>query len=327
MGVLISEIYVMSQGEIISGTYGIKSIAKNTARDNRFYLLMELSDKTGTIPLYFWGDRTEDSVSIGDSLEANDVITINDVLVDSWGAPDHRALKFDRSPESITKLDEGQYDLTDLLPATKRSIDEMFEYVTLRKDEIDDPHLRELMDIIFLDEDLMHRFKTVPAALMIHHAHASGLLEHTWEVLNYCERLCEVHSNLDKDLVYAGAILHDIGKVKSLVASITIDTSREGMLLEHQYLGCEIVSEYILKIPGFPDDLNNKLRHIILSHHGDPAMGAVVRPAIPEAAAIHSADMMGLYVIQYLNAIESYVGSDFKTTRRVFPLNTKIYVE
>ncbi len=317
----------MSQGKLISGTYGIKSIAKNTARDNRFYLLMELSDKTGTIPLYFWGDRREDSVSIFDSLEANDVIAIDDVLVDSWGAPDHRALKLDKSPESITKLEEGQYDLADLIPDTKRPKDEMFEYVKLRKDEIDDPHLRELMDNIFSDEALMRQFKTAPAAIMIHHAHASGLLEHTWEVLNYCEKLSEIHPNLDKAILYAGAILHDIGKVKSLVASLTIDTSREGMLLEHQYLGCEIVSKYVSEIPGFPDDLNNKLRHIILSHHGTPSMGAVVRPAIPEAAAIHSADIMGSYVIQYLNAVESYVGSEFKTPKRVFPLNTKIYVE
>ncbi len=325
MGVLINEIKALPKGTKISGTFAIFTISRDISRPGNHFLRIELSDKSGKITLRVWGTRDEASISLYDPLDKNDVIEIDNATVDSY--QDIPQLNLDSKPVRIRKLAEGEYDLADLIPDTKRPKDEMFEYITLRKDEIDDPHLRELMDNIFSDEELMHQFKTSPSALMIHHAHASGLLEHTWEVLNYCERLCEVHSNLDKDLVYAGAILHDIGKVKSLVASVTIDTSPEGMLLEHQYLGCEIVSKYVSEILGFPDDLNNKLRHIILSHHGDPSMGAVVRPAIPEAAAIHSADMMGSYVIQYLNAVESYVGSDFKTTRRVFPLDTKIYVE
>jgi len=199
--------------------------------------------------------------------------------------------------------------------------------VTQKKDEIENPHLKSLMEKIFSDARLMHKFKTTPASSMIHHAHASGLLEHTWEVLNYCEKIVEIHSTLDKDLLYVGAILHDIGKVDTYVASVIIDLSREGMLLDHQYLGCEIVSKYVSEIAGFPDELHNKLRHIILSHHGEPGMGAAVRPAIPEASAIHCADMMGSQIVQYINAKESYAGSDFKTSKRIFPLNTKIYVE
>lgn len=326
MSVSISDIKSGPVGIEISGTYAIKAINKNIARDDRYYLLIELSDKTGTIALYYWGDEEEDSVSIYDSLEKNDVIAITDTLVDSWVSDEHRALKLEKTPERITILDEGQYDLADLILDTKRCKDEMYEYVTQKKEEIDNPHLRSLMDNIFSDTSLMHQFKTAPASIMIHHAHASGLLEHTWEVLNYCEKIIEIHPNLDKDLLYAGAILHDIGKVNTYVASITIDNSREGMLLEHLYLGCDLVSKYVSEITGFPDDLHNKLRHIILSHHGQPGMGAVVRPAIPEAAAIHSADMMGSQIVQYINAIESYEGSDFKT-KRIFPLNTKMYVE
>ncbi len=323
----ISDIYTQPKGAKISGSYGIKSIEKNTARDDRYYLVMQLSDRTGTIAFYYWGNKQEDSVSLYDSLEQNDVIELTDVLVDSWVSVDHRALKFELEPGGITKLDESQIDLADYIPNTKRSKDEMFEYVELKKEEIEDPHLKTLMDKVFSDGDLMHRFKTAPAAIMIHHAHASGLLEHIWEVLNYCERLCEVHSTLDKDLVYAGAILHDIGKINSYVSTITIDTSREGMLLDHAYLGCEIVSKYISEIPDFPEELKNKLKHIILSHHGQTSMGAFIKPAIPEAAAIHSADMMGSLVVQYVNAVEDHVGNDFKTPRRVFPLDTKIYVE
>lgn len=324
---LISEIYSKPKGARISGSYGIKSIDKNTARDGRYYLVIALSDKTGTIPLFYWGNTKEDSVSIYDSLEKNDVIAINDVLVDSWVSSDHRALKLEKTPGRITKVDKDQIDPADYIQDTKRSKDEMYEYVTQKKDEIEGPHLRSLMNKIFSDAGLMHKFKTAPASIMIHHAHASGLLEHTWEVLNYCEKITEIHSTLDKDLLYAGAILHDIGKINTYVASVTIDNSREGMLLEHLYLGCDIVTKYVSEIDDFPDILHNKLRHIILSHHGQPGMGAVVRPAIPEAAAIHYADMMGAQIVQYINAIESYEGSDFKTARRIFPLDTKMYVE
>lgn len=324
---MVSEIYSTTPGERISGPYGIYSITKNVSRDSRNYLLIELSDKTGNIPLYFWGNKYENTVAIYDSLKENDVIKIDNALVDSWGTPDHRALKLELTPERITKLEEGQFNLADFQADTKRNKENMFEYVTRRKDEIEDSHLKDLMDKIFSDAELMRKFKTVPAGIKIHHAHTSGLLEHTWEVLNYCEKIVEIHSSLDKDLLYAGAILHDIGKVKTFVASISIDNSREGFLLDHIHLGCNLVSKYISEIADFPVDLHNKLQHIILSHHGEPEMGSVVRPAIPEASAIHSADMMGSQIIQYINAKESYVGSDFKTSRRVFPLKTKIYVE
>jgi len=327
MSPLISDILSNPSGGRISGTYGISSITKNVARNDRYFLLIELSDKTGNIPLYFWGNKYENTVAIFDSLEKNDVIKIENALVDSWGSPDHRALKLELTPERITKLEEGQYHLADFLLDTKRCKDEMFEYVTNKKDEIEDPHLKTLMDKIFADAEVMQKFKTVPASIMIHHAHASGLLEHTWEVLNYCEKIIEIHPTLNKGLLYAGAILHDIGKINTLLASVTIDVSREGMLLDHIYLGCDLVSKFISDIADFPDDLHNKLRHIILSHHGQPEMGSVVRPAIPEASAIHSADMMGSQIIQYINAKENYVGSDFKTSKRVFPLRTKIYVE
>lgn len=312
-------------GTRISGTYAIKSRSKRISRPGNHYLVIVLSDRTGTIPLYIWGTEDETSISIYDSLESNEVIEIDDASVASYES--RLQLTLQSSPVKIRKLDEGQYDLADLIPDTKRCKDEMFVYVTRKKDEIDNLHLKSLMDKIFSDASLIHKFKTFPASIMIHHAHTSGLLEHTWEVLNYCEKIIEIHPTLDKDLLYAGAIVHDIGKVNTLVASVTIDNSREGMLLEHLYLGCDLITKYVSEIDGFPDDLHNKLRHIILSHHGEPEMGAVVRPAIPEAAAIHSADMMGSKIVQYINAVENYEGSDFKTSTRIFPLDTKIYVE
>lgn len=325
LGVTISEISSTPEGTRISGIYAIKSKDKRMTSRGSHYIRMELSDRTGTILLNIWGTEDESSILIYDSLKRNDVIEIDDALVEIYMSRSQLVLQ--SSPVKIRKLDEGQYDLADLIPDTKRCKDEMYEYVTLKKDEIDNPHLKSLMDNIFSDASLMHQFQTAPASIMIHHAHVSGLLEHTWEVLNYCEKIIEIHPNLDKDLLYAGAILHDIGKVNTYVASITIDNSKEGMLLEHLYLGCDLVSKYVSEIAGFPDDLHNKLRHIILSHHGKPEMGAAVRPAIPEAAAIHFADMMGSQIVQYINAKESYEGSDFKTSTKPFPLDTKIYVE
>ena len=325
MGVQIKDIKTMPIGERISGIFAINSIYRDTASNDSHYLRIGLSDNSGKIDLMVWGTKLQTSISGYVSLVQNDVIEIENVEIDAYKGKTQ--LKVNSTPRGFKKLAEDEYDLADLVLDTKRPKAEMFEYITQKMDEIDDTNLKSLLTKFVSDTEIINKFKTAPAAMIIHHAHTSGLLEHTWEVLNYCEKLVEVHPTLDKDLVYVGAIFHDIGKIHAYVATITIDTSREGMLLDHTYLGCEIVSKYISEIPGFPDDLHNKLRHIILSHHGEKNMGAVLKPVIPEAAAVHSADMMGSLVVQYINAVNNYEGSDFKTAKRDWFLKTKIYVE
>jgi 3'-5' exoribonuclease len=113
-------------------------------------------------------------------------------------------------------------------------------------------------------------------------------------VLLICKKTCEIFPQLDADLLYAGAILHDIGKLKTYDYDIlSIDISNQGQLLDHLFISCDMVKERIRDdVIEMPDDLETNLLHILLSHHGDVqnGWGSPVSPKTPEAVALHHAD-------------------------------------
>jgi 3'-5' exoribonuclease len=140
------------------------------------------------------------------------------------------------------------------------------------------------------DAELVERFKRAPAAKSMHHAYLGGLLEHTVGVAGLALRIGEHYPELDRDLLLAGAILHDLGKVREFVYDLVIDYSHEGRLLGHMVQGVEIVEEKLRSLKTFPAEDALLLKHLILSHHGEAEFGAVKLPMTREAVALHCAD-------------------------------------
>ena len=166
------------------------------------------------------------------------------------------------------------------------------------------------------DNYFVKKFRTLPGARVYHHSCEGGLLEHVWEMLQYCEKAVEIHPSLNRDLVISGAILHDIGKIKENEVSPSIKETREGMLLGHIFLGAEMVKEKISQIPDFPPLLEDKLLHILLSHHEKKEYGAMMEPKTPEAITVACADGIGSKVTQYIRAKKDSETTDFKDYRR-----------
>ena len=164
-----------------------------------------------------------------------------------------------------------------------------------------DPNLKALLENIFVDEEIRVLFRTVPGARLYHHACASGLLEHVWETTQYCDLAYMIHPSMDHDLIITGAILHDIGKIKENIVVGSIEETREGMLLGHVHLGIQIIKEKLRALPDFPKDLETKLFHIILSHHGACEGIAGIRPMTAEAITAATADMIGSNVTQFFS--------------------------
>ena len=119
--------------------------------------------------------------------------------------------------------------------------------------------------------------------------------------MKICDKLCDIHPELDRDLLLAGGFLHDVGKVKEFeIAGGIIDVSPAGMLTGHTAIGYEIVSKMVDEIRGFPEELRLKVLHMVLSHHGKLEHGASKQPQLPEAAAVHTADECDAKVDLYL---------------------------
>ena len=123
--------------------------------------------------------------------------------------------------------------------------------------------------------------------------------------MEICSGLCEIHPELDRDLVITGACLHDLGKIKEFeVSGGVIDVSHEGMMVGHIIIGYEILSNKINGIPGFPRQLGLKLLHIILSHHGKREWGSPVLPQTPEAMLIHCCDQLSATMRSCFDAVQ-----------------------
>jgi len=258
-----------------------------------------VADKTGEITAKYWGDNDENSVQkLYDDFQKPDVIRVTGTANEYMGRLEIGISKTDR--DILEKTDE--YDVTDFVASSERDIDEMMNELTGTAESIKNAHLKTLLEKMLKDEKFIDRFKKSPASMMYHQNCVGGLLEHTLNVVKICETLCEIYPVLDRDLLIAGALLHDVGKVFELEVSTVIDVSEDGMLRGHIIIGEEFVNERIKKIIDFPETLKLKLLHMILSHHGEKRFGAPKEPQLPEAVALHYADYCDAKVDLFLKA-------------------------
>jgi 3'-5' exoribonuclease len=304
-----------------NGTRVISCFCVKTRKSLRDYVKgfrfdVTLADKSGEIELTYWGGNNEIGVKkVYDSFAINDVVWVSG-LVSVYR--NEKRLNINEGNGVIRPATSSEYQLDDFFHTTNQNIEEMWNKIVETKNSFTDPNLKNLLEAFCGDAAFVEEFKKIPAAMYVHHACFGGLLEHTWEVLRYCELTTKIHYSLNKDLLFTGAILHDIGKMKEYSIGINVNQSREGMLLGHIFIGTELVLEKISKIESFPSSLKRKVIHMILSHHGKIEYGAFQEPAIPEAAALHYADLMSATVTQYIRTKKDAPTDDFKIyTRRL----------
>ncbi len=114
---------------------------------------------------------------------------------------------------------------------------------------------------------LAKKFKEHGAAKTVHHNFYGGLLEHTLGMLKICDFLADSYPQINRDILFAGAFLHDIGKIEELSELPIVDYTDSGQLLGHIIIAVEWITEKSAKIPGMPKDLVNMIKHCVISHH------------------------------------------------------------
>ncbi|GAB4317542.1 MAG: HD domain-containing protein [Methanobacteriaceae archaeon] len=256
-------------------------------KTNKFYIDLKLADKTGEIVgRIFAADVNEklDSIVEGDVYEIEG--TVNEFPRGSG--------RFNIIVKNFNSLDEKEYDLNDFIIVSNKNQSKLKKEIEETIDQINDKNLKNLLQNFFKDSDFTSKFYNSPSAKFHHHNYIAGLLEHTVGVLKLCKQICEYYPELDADLLYTGAILHDVGKLEAYSYNryaTCITLSEEGELLDHIFISCDMVNQR-LKILEMPLKLKNKLLHLILSHHGEVknGWGSPVSPQIPEAVALHHAD-------------------------------------
>ncbi len=190
----------------------------------------------------------------------------------------------------------------DCLLCSPRPIDEMWQELTDRVAAVRQPDLRALLEaVVAANAD---RLRVWPAARQVHHAYRSGLLEHILKIADVVSFLGAAYG-ADSDLLVAGAILHDIGKLRELSYEVTTEYSVEGNLVGHIAIGLGMVRDAIRDRPGFPADLAVELEHLILSHHGARAHGSPVEPMTLEAFILSASDDLDARIQQIRQHIDN----------------------
>lgn len=239
-----------------------------------------LQDKTGTIDAKIWDPG---SPGIGDFDEL-DYVDVTGTVTSFQG-------KLQFNIRRIRRCKEGEYDPAQYLPISKRDNEEMYKELLALIDSVKNEKILALLKAFFKeDEAFIKSFRASSAAKAVHHGFVGGLLEHTLGVAKLCDYLAGAYPILNRDLLLAGAILHDVGKTRELSLFPENDYTDEGQLVGHIVIGVEMIDEKIRDIKDFPKVLAGELRHLILSHHGEYEFGSPKKPGLIEAAALNFAD-------------------------------------
>jgi len=258
------------------------------------YLNLRLRDRTGEVDGKIW----EGALEWDRAFKKGDVVQLDARVVHFKNVVQLSVLR-------AVKLEENRVDPADYFRATERNPEEMFSELRGRAEKIANPALQALLHAFFDDGTLMNKFKRAPAAKGFHHMYVGGLLEHTLSVVRLLEKVADHYEGVDRDLLIAGGILHDIGKIRELSLERLIDYSDEGRLIGHIAIGLEILDEKIAAVADFPEQTALELRHILLSHHGVLEYGSPKRPKTVEALMVHYVDDLDAKV----NAFQEFIRS------------------
>ncbi|MBE0428722.1 MAG: HD domain-containing protein [Thermoleophilia bacterium] len=248
---------------------------------NRF-LHLRLTDASGNIGAVMW----EVSDAVAECFQQGQVVKIQGAVTS-----DHRGqtqVKLDKI-RAATAGDD--FDLAELLPSSARDLQEMEAELAAIRESIASPDLAVLLDEIFNDEIIYRQFCEAPAAKGVHHNYIHGLLEHTVSVCRVADAIAAQYpGDVNRDLLVAAALLHDIGKISEFDYTVAIDYSDQGRLLGHIIIGEKIVSDAIGRLDSFPEELRLQLLHLVLAHHGEKEYGSPVRPKTLEGFILNHAD-------------------------------------
>ena len=270
-----------ADGEKMTGIYFCKSRVSAVTKNGKQYDNVILQDKSGVIDAKIW-DPSNPGIA---EFAANDYI---DVL----GDISLFAGSLQVSIKRARIADETEYSVSDYMPCSRYSIDDMYKALNSYNSSIKNTYLKKLVDMFFNENsELVDKIKKSSAAKSVHHGFIGGLLEHTLGVVRLCSFYSKAYPVLNHDLIVTAALFHDIGKIVELSEFPQNDYTDDGQLIGHIIIGYQMVHEAIGKIEGFPHVLASELEHCILSHHGELEYGSPKKPALAEALALSLADL------------------------------------
>lgn len=270
----------LHEGDRISNIYLCKHKQAAVTKNGKPYENVILQDKTGCMDAKIWDPNSQ-------GIDDFDVLDYIDVVGDVTTFAGALQVNIKR----VRKACEGEYDPADYLPVSENSTDDMYGKLLAYIKSVKNTWLSQLLEKLFVEDvEFIKSFQNHSAAKTVHHGFVGGLLEHTLGVTRLCDFYAATYPLLNRDVLLAAALCHDIGKTKELSEFPLNDYTDDGQLLGHIMIGAEMIHDKIKEIPGFPPVLESELKHCILAHHGELEFGSPKKPAMAEAVALNLAD-------------------------------------
>jgi len=267
------------ENKVITSSFVVAVKQVKPRKTGEPYLALTLADRSGQIEAKMW-DNVSDCI---DGFDQDHFIKVKGLI----NRYNHR---FQLTIHKLRRMDDTEIDFTDYLPKTTKDIDELWRTLLDFIGTFQNANLKSLLQEFVNDSDLAAAYRQAPAAKTLHHAYIGGLLDHVVSLFRSCDLLCRNYPQVNRDLLLAGAFLHDIGKVHELTYNRSFSYSTRGQLLGHMIIELEMLQGKLSKLPDFPDDLKTLLEHLIISHHGQYDFGSPKLPMFPEALMLHYLD-------------------------------------
>lgn len=295
----------------IEGFYIIKEIEAKTASNGNLYLDIKLGDNTGDINAKFWDCKAEDM----NIYSVNSIVKVRGEVNEWQGKKQLRIILMRLAVET------DNVKLEELVQSAPYDSQQMYNQIQNYIKKIANQDISRIVTEIL--EDYKDKLLFYPAAKQNHHSIRSGLLYHIMRMLMVAEKLTEVYTNVNRDLLYAGIILHDIAKIDEMEANelgIVSEYTVEGQLLGHIVQGIKIVND-VSKRLGTNREISILLQHMILSHHYEPEFGSPKKPMIPEAEILHYIDIIDARMYDMEKALSNIKSSEF--TDKIWVLDNR----
>ncbi len=288
----------------------IKEVRSGTASNGKPFLTLFFVDESGEIDAKLWDASKEDETTF----VAGKVVKLSGDIIEYRGSLQLR-LKSIR----LAQVTDG-VRVSDFLERSPINKETLQEDLTAAIFEMENPNIQRIVRAFI--KKYQEDFFNYPAASKNHHAFVSGLAYHVVSMLKIAKSLCEIYPELNKDLLYAGIILHDIGKIHELSGVVSTTYTTEGTLIGHISIMHTEIKEVAdeLKIDGEEVML---LQHIVLAHHGKGEWGSPKPPLVREAEILHVIDLIDMKMNVLNRALDKTTPGEF--TERLFPMDNRSF--
>lgn len=297
---------------MVDGFVILKKCEEKKAKNGSTYLDLIIADKDGEMSAKLW------DFNGGGVFEQDMIVKVRGNVEQYNGRDQFRIAQIRPTNENDV------YNLSDLVPVAEIGGEQLFNMLHKKVEGFENESLKAI--VIKIIDEYREKLISYPAALKLHHATVGGLMYHTASIVRMAEEICKIYPSINRELLIAGAILHDVAKTLELETGNTglaKGYSTEGELIGHLVKGAMIVNDTAKEL-GIEGEEVTLLEHMIISHHGVPDFGAAVRPMFLEAIVLSELDNLDATIYEVTTATEKVESGKF--TERQWALdNRKLY--